>query len=275
VAVAAAIVSVMRLVRTLSMALAALALLVAAVPAADAAKPPAKHGKRTPAKKKQAAKKKTVKKQKRQKKAKKKVKKPVDKVFKVTADGSYYRTGTDERDKYTQQIDWIASGTVTVTRDRGRLYLGSGHLTGNIHGYAGDYDLRWEKTAADNTLVGCRMKIEDRIDEQVPWRIDGALQGTEPATAVPYLASGIGKIKRKAEGITTPSNLYDYDCHYYDRGDYPYVVYQRQLAAFPDDAHGDCGSEGNWKGGWQNSCDMQLKDGDETEFWNFTMSITP
>jgi hypothetical protein len=255
----------MSIVRALSMTLAALALLVATVPAADA-KPPAKHGKRTAAKKKKVVKKKKV--------AKKK-KAPAQKKFRVSADGSYYRTGTEDRDTYTQQIDWLAEGTVTIERRRGKFYMGDAKLTGHILGFAADYDLRSERTSADGTVVGCRQKYEDRKDEQVPWTIDGAFQGSDPATAVPYLASGIGKIKRRAEGITTPSPRYDYDCHYFDRGDYPYQVFQRQLATFPDDAHGSCESEGDWKGGWQNECNMQLKDGEETEFWNFSLSIRP
>jgi hypothetical protein len=277
----------MRIFRTLSMALAALALL-AAVPAAEArgpAKPPAKNGtgKPTKAKKRQAGgkrkkavKKKVVKKKAVKKTKKKAPKKPVEKVFNVSADGSYYRTGTDDRDRYNISVDWLASGTVTVQRTRKGFFMGGGKLKGAILGYAGDIDERWTRQSADGTQVGCRMKFEDRSDDSVPWTIDGALQGSDPANAVPYLASGIGKIKRKGEAITTPATGgYDYDCGYFDRGDYPYVLYQRQLAAFPDDAHGTCNSLGDWKGGWSNECAMQLTTGDETEYWNFTLSITP
>jgi hypothetical protein len=201
---------------------------------------------------------------------------PVRRTFRVTAEGSYDLYQNNPRQTGTENLEWFASGTATLERDGDGpdAFLADSRLTGAITGYRGDYDLSWQRTSADGTLVECRQQFEDRQTQPETWGITGKLTGVRPDDMAASLSSGIVQIARSEITRTLPGT-HQGDCGYFNRGPvYPMLFYPRELGSPPAEASGGCSGGGSFDGGFSLSCGFQLTTDDVTEHWTYSISIS-
>jgi hypothetical protein len=202
---------------------------------------------------------------------------PPEKVFKLTAEGTYEftreRQGTSVFFGATTRLRWTATGSVAVARTSAGpkdLRARTVSFAGNLAELEEDTMTRAATPRPDGSWVICETTSSERLTGPAP--LTGTMVGARPDVLGPSFLDADVAIDRQASGTADPICLPPFG-----NGPGSRHVYPMDLVWLPpveSDWTFMCRHEGSFETGWVTSC-RQTANRAGREVWEFAVSLTP